>query len=351
MQSNRVSTQRISALLAALLVLPLAASEARADGHHGGGGHAAASGGGHGGGGAVSHAAAPAVHAAYAYHGAPAGFRSAPAYAGGYGPSAGAVHVTPAVYGGAVSTYHGSNAGYGGVSVYHGAGAGSAVSVYHGDSAQHWTSITPRGQGDVSFVRTAAQTGGNPHGGGGPGGGPHGGNGWHGGGEGFARPAYASNAGYVVHHGGGSYWYHGGYWYRPWGGTWVIAGAPYGAFVPWLPWGYTSLWIGGAPYYYYNQVYYVYRDDSRGYEVVPPPEGAPAQVAQNDTLFAYPKDGQSAEQQASDRYDCHKWALEQTGYDPTQSGGGVPSEEAGQRRADYQRAMTSCLEGRGYSVR
>jgi hypothetical protein len=79
--------------------------------------------------------------------------------------------------------------------------------------------------------------------------------------------------------------------------------------------------------------------------------GAPAQVAQNDTLFAYPKDGQSAEQQASDRYDCHKWALEQTGYDPTQSGGGVPSEEAGQRRADYQRAMTSCLEGRGYSVR
>lgn len=169
------------------------------------------------------------------------------------------------------------------------------------------------------------------------------------------RPGYAYGGGYTVHHGGGHYWYQGGYWYRPWGGRWVVCAPPYGAFVPWLPWGYTSLWIGGYPYYYYNNAYYVYRDANQGYEVVPPPEGAPnapdAAAPQSDNLFAYPRSGQSPEQQATDRYECHKWANEQTGYDPTQASGGVAAADAGAKRADYFRAISSCLEGRGYSVR
>ena len=189
-----------------------------------------------------------------------------------------------------------------------------------------------------------------PHGGGGGGhysGGAH----MHGG---AVHPGYASGAGYGVHYGGGHYWYQGGYWYHPWGGRWVIGYPPYGAFVPWLPWGYTTLWLSGYPYYYYNDVYYAYRDAERGYEVVPPPAGAPAQGAaatQNDNLFAYPRNGQGAEQQATDKYECHKWANEQTGYDPTQAGGGVPAADAAGKRADYLRAEGSCLEGRGYSVK
>ncbi len=191
------------------------------------------------------------------------------------------------------------------------------------------------------------------HGGAGGGhGGGHGGGMMHGG---PVHPGYASGAGYGVHYGGGHYWYQGGYWYHPWGGRWVIGYPPYGAFVPWLPWGYTTLWLSGYPYYYYNDVYYAYRDPDRGYEVVPPPEGAPAQggpaAAQSDNLFAYPRNGQSAEQQATDRFECHKWANGQTGYDPTQSGGGVPPADAGAKRADYFRAASSCLEGRGYSVK
>ena len=79
--------------------------------------------------------------------------------------------------------------------------------------------------------------------------------------------------------------------------------------------------------------------------------GAEAAVAQADNLYVYPKNGQSAEQQATDRYECHRWAGEQTGFDPTQTAGGVPEDQTAQRRADYLRAMTSCLEGRGYSVR
>lgn len=38
-------------------------------------------------------------------------------------------------------------------------------------------------------------------------------------------------------------------------------------------------------------------------------------VAQD--LYIYPQKGQSAEQQDQDRYNCHTWAVQQTGFDPT----------------------------------
>ncbi len=62
------------------------------------------------------------------------------------------------------------------------------------------------------------------------------------------------------------------------------------------------------------------------------------------------KNGQSFEQQAADRYQCHSWASEQTGFDSTKPGAGVAAGEFAARRVEYQRAMTACLEARGYSV-
>ena len=53
----------------------------------------------------------------------------------------------------------------------------------------------------------------------------------------------------------------------------------------------------------------------------------------------------------TDRYECHRWAVSQTGFDPTQPPGGVPEDQMGQKRADYQRAMGACLDGRGYTVK
>jgi hypothetical protein len=44
--------------------------------------------------------------------------------------------------------------------------------------------------------------------------------------------------------------------------------------------------------------------------------GAPAVGAQ---LYVYPNKGQSSEQQSRDRYECHLWAVQQSGYDPTQA--------------------------------
>lgn len=34
-------------------------------------------------------------------------------------------------------------------------------------------------------------------------------------------------------------------------------------------------------------------------------------------LFIYPTKGQTAEQQSRDRYECHSWAVQQTGFDPS----------------------------------
>jgi hypothetical protein len=63
----------------------------------------------------------------------------------------------------------------------------------------------------------------------------------------------------------------------------------------------------------------------------------------------YPKNGQSKEQQAADQFECHNWAKGQTGFDPTQPGGGAgPNADAA--RGNYDRAMSACLQGRGYQV-
>src|SRR5579863_3731191 len=155
---------------------------------------------------------------------------------------------------------------------------------------------------------------------------------------------------------GGRYYYSGGVWYGRSGPGFVVIGPPIGVFVPVLPPYYTTVWVGGLPYYYANDTYYVWRGDSTGYEVVDPP-GASDQAATttqpppSDDLYIYPQSGQTEEQQSNDKYECHKWAASQAGFDPTQSLGGVSPDQVAAKRADYQRAIRACLEGRGYSVR
>jgi hypothetical protein len=157
----------------------------------------------------------------------------------------------------------------------------------------------------------------------------------------------------IIAHPGGNYYYSGGVWYAPRGPGFVVVGAPIGVFVPILPPYYSTLWIGGAPYYYANDTYYAWSADQGGYQVVAPPSdpNATSPPPQSDQLYVYPENGQTAEQQASDKYDCHKWATSQTGFDPTQNGGGVPPDQTGDKNAAYQRAISACLVGRGYSVR
>ena len=137
--------------------------------------------------------------------------------------------------------------------------------------------------------------------------------------------------------------------------------------------------------------------------VAPPPRvvrvpGPPPPPPQR--VFVYPANGQSPEQTERDRYECHVWAVQQTGVDPSRAdasayervvvqpanppgsgtvagliGGATcavigsaadanaqaqaqqtqqqinESAAAGRARADsYRRAIGACLQGRGYTV-
>jgi hypothetical protein len=154
----------------------------------------------------------------------------------------------------------------------------------------------------------------------------------------------------VVVHGGSRYYFHGGVWYRPQGPRFAIVVPPVGLFVPFLPAYYATIWLRGVPFYYANEVYYAHRGD--GYVVVEPPKEEVSQTPPPaDQMFIYPRQGQSEQQQADDRYACHRWAVSQTGFDPTQPPGGAPDAQKIEKRADYQRAMGACLDGRGYTVK
>jgi hypothetical protein len=199
----------------------------------------------------------------------------------------------------------------------------------------------------------------------------------HGGGPGRPAPGYAwdgrynhdryyPSRGYVVRappygyrtvpYRGVPYYHYGGAWYRPYGSRYVVVAPPVGLAVSFLPGFYTTLWFGGMPYYYADNVYYVARPAGAGYVVTQPPAGVPDRIepaseSTAEDFFVYPRNGQSVERQATDRYECYRWAVSQTGFDPTMSQGGVPASQTDQRRSEYVRAMTACLDARGYTVK
>jgi hypothetical protein len=78
-----------------------------------------------------------------------------------------------------------------------------------------------------------------------------------------------------------------------------------------------------------------------------------ASAAAQPTVWvaAAPMKGQTPDQQARDRYDCYQFAVAQTGFDPLRASGGVPTDQAADRKAAYERAQSACFDGRGYSVR
>jgi opacity protein-like surface antigen len=76
---------------------------------------------------------------------------------------------------------------------------------------------------------------------------------------------------------------------------------------------------------------------------------APA-LAQSPDLSIDPKHGQMREQQLADRSECAIWAKGQTGYDPLLPAAAQPPNANTSRREQSRRAMTACLEARGYTV-
>jgi hypothetical protein len=159
----------------------------------------------------------------------------------------------------------------------------------------------------------------------------------------------------------GRYW-GGGYWGgRFWPG--VHYGPHFVWFFPVLPFGFSTYWWSGVPYYYYDNAYYMWDPSYNGYVATDPPplngsddSGSNAtenNVVSNDgvtgggasDIYVYPRNGQSDEQTSNDRFECHKWAVSQTGFDPTRSSNTQGSVD------DYRRAIGACLDARGYTVK
>jgi hypothetical protein len=168
------------------------------------------------------------------------------------------------------------------------------------------------------------------------------------------RPGFGGAYGYGGYRGYGYY----GYGYR--GGWW---GWPGGLFLAALPLYYSTWWWNGVPYYYAYDNYYTWNAPAAQYEQVVPPQGlisgggAPAPEQGLAELFAYPKNGQSAAQQARDKQECRDWAAAQsssTGQPPGSGAAGAIAAASPDRPpsgAVNLRAQAACLEGRGYSVR
>lgn len=187
------------------------------------------------------------------------------------------------------------------------------------------------------------------------------------------RPMYGAPPRHqVVLHRGGTFHYYRdrGFWYRSHGPRLIPVVAPFGAVVRVLPYYHTRIWFYGVPfpYYYASNVYYV--QSSYGYTVAEPPaqqiiqeepvtgpdsgssiteepvNGGKLGQTNADPLYVYPNQGQSQQQLDNDRLECRGWATGQTGYDPASS-----ASPSGDASVNYQRALSACLEGRGYTVR
>jgi len=107
-----------------------------------------------------------------------------------------------------------------------------------------------------------------------------------------------------------------------------------------------ELWIGSALYFVAAGTYYMWNADRNQYIVVqPPPVATTAPVSSYDVI-AYPSRGQTPDQQARDRYECHSWAVSQSGFDPSTA----TSPPASSAVDYYRRALGACLSGRGYNI-
>lgn len=172
-----------------------------------------------------------------------------------------------------------------------------------------------------------------------------------------SMPTYAGGWHGGGYHGG---YYHGGYYH----GGYYHGGCCYNSSAGWWIGGALALGVAGAviaansqPTYYGPPVVYsppvyaapypaypapVYAAPAPVYAAPPSPYVPPAPSG----LIAYPAKGQSQAQQNRDRAECEHWASGQSGMDPNT----MTKYTTGVSVDSYNRAMSACMTGRGYSV-
>ncbi|MBT2371186.1 DUF6515 family protein [Pseudomonas fluorescens] len=213
------------------------------------------------------------------------------------------------------------------------------------DGNQHWQAGNAPGQ-------RPGYNGGHPNDNRWPGRPDGHGNGWGPGPQ--HRPGYIvdrfPDRNYRVPYRGQDYFFSGGYWYRPQGPRYIVVAPPYGIRVHYLPDYAREVWVGSALFFLAAGAYYTYEATSQQYVVVEPPTAAPApQPAPQGNgydVVAYPANGQSPAQVQQDGYDCYRWAVQQSGFDP-RTVTYAPDPAVVQT---YRQAQGNCLSSRGYQV-
>jgi len=134
----------------------------------------------------------------------------------------------------------------------------------------------------------------------------------------------------------------------PYGHDRLVLAPAIGMRVGHVPAGYISIVIAPSRYFYVGGAYYVWDVRHRDYLVVPKPKGADAAMrdarAEREDLFADSDFDRGDPVRDWDRHACDEWAASETG-GVERSAPGSPG------RGDYLRAVASCLEGRGYTIK
>lgn len=168
------------------------------------------------------------------------------------------------------------------------------------------------------------------------------------------RPGYVidrfPDRNYRVPYRGQDYFFSGGYWYRPQGPRYVVVTPPYGIRVHYLPDYAREVWVGGSLLFLAAGAYYAYEQSTQQYVVVQPPTQVPSPPptpqGNGYDVVAYPANGQSPAQVQQDGYDCYRWAVQQSGFDP-RTVTYAPDPAVVQT---YRQAQGNCLGSRGYQV-
>jgi hypothetical protein len=82
-----------------------------------------------------------------------------------------------------------------------------------------------------------------------------------------------------------------------------------------------------------------------------PASTSPSALPNLPKVFLYPKNGQTSDQQARDRYECYRFAVAQSGFDPTRSTGAASPSPGNEPQSDYERAQSACFDALGYASR
>jgi hypothetical protein len=132
-------------------------------------------------------------------------------------------------------------------------------------------------------------------------------------------------------------------------GGWGIPG--HGFYFASIPSYCKLVYWEGVPYYYADDVYYEWDGTAGAYQEVQPPAGLAeqinAQAAVVTELFVFPNGDQTNEQLERDREACHRWAIEQVGFDPKAAAPRTNAlDRSAAKRANYLRADEACLEAR-----